>query len=153
MDTPPNAMDAPDLMPEWLPGRTAKSAEQKMYEAMRKTQEGREWMGRADEKINDYMEEKEKEREEREKERARSQEGSPEETRGPVTRTDDEANGPTDAHDDVAPDPNTHRDAAASEQKRETRLRDEESDVNRHGKKSKQEQPQTTSEKIRNRGC
>ena len=39
----------------------------RMYEAMRKTEDGRKWMERADDKINEYMEEKEKEREEKEK--------------------------------------------------------------------------------------
>ena len=91
----------------------------RMYEAMRKTEEGRQWMGKADDEINEYMEEKVKEREEREKENAASQEGSPEETKEPATEASTEDASPcaTDGGD------------AAREQKKESRPRSEEDDA------------------------
>ena len=102
----------------------------RIYEAMRKTEEGRQWMGRADDNIDDYMERKEKEREAKEGEAVESQEGSSERTEGPVA-----ARGGIASSSDAATPA-----AARGEEKKDVRPRGDAEEDKRRGKKSRQEE-------------
>ena len=112
----------------------AEACRKRMYEAMRKTEAGEKWLGKADEKINEYCEEQERKREEEEKKEVQPQEG----VDSPAAH--DPGSRPAEAVEGNSAEP-----ADTVSVERGPRKRDEETEMTQKTKRNKQqvhEEPQ-----------